>query len=172
MTLPMSPSPASLSETWSRAIRDLEWRFAIATSDERTGPYPALVRNLPALIDLTRQIAATEYCRSYRAGTSLRETLIISTAALHRLEPTEPYITVSIERTERGTFGFCILYYEGGEANEDVQALVKTYGTDDHHIIKTNLQRDLADYYYPCEYAVAWKTLQPLMVRLWSETHP
>jgi|GEM_PF-3407662 len=172
MTLSLSLDPTPLPETWARAIHELEWRFAIANSDERAGPYFELVRNLPALIDLTRQIAATKYGQSYRAGTSLRETLMISTAARHHLEPKEPYITVSIERTERGTFGFCVLYYEGGEANEDVQALVKTYGTDDHHVINTNLRRDLANYYYPCEYADAWETLQPLMVRLWDETHP
>ena len=97
---------------------------------------------------------------------------MISTAAQHCLEPKEPYITVGIERTERGTFGFGILYYEGGEANEDVQALVKTYRTNDHHVINANLRRDLANYYYPCECADAWEILQPLMVRLWNETHP
>ena len=170
MTTPMSPPPP-LSETWTRAIRELEWRLAIADTDERTGPYFESVRNLRSLVDLTQQIAATPFGQSYRAGTSLRETLLISTAARHHLEPEDPYIAVSVERTERGTFGFCILYYGGGEGSEDLQALVKTYGTDDHRVIMANLRRDLSGFHHPCEYADAWETLQPLMVRLWDETH-
>ncbi len=55
MTTPMS-QPTPLSETWTRAIRELEWRLAIAD---------------------------TPFGQSYRAGTSLRETLLISTAARH-----------------------------------------------------------------------------------------
>lgn len=167
MTEPTPP----LSETWMRAIRELEWRLTIADTDERTGPYSASVRNLRHLVDLTRQIAATPYGQSYRAGTSLRETLLISTAARHHLEPEDPYIAVSVERTERGTFGFCILYYGGRESSEDLQALVKTYGTDEHRVIMANLRRDLPNFYYPCEYADGWRTLQPLMARLWDEAH-
>jgi len=82
MTTPMS-QPTPLSETWTRAIRELEWRLAIADTDERTGPYFESVRNLRSLVDLTQQIAATPFGQSYRAGTSLRETLLISTAARH-----------------------------------------------------------------------------------------
>ena len=114
MTAPLPPDPMPLTETWARAARELELRLAIADRDERTGPYLELMRNLRPLVDLTQQIAATKYAQSYRAGTSLRETLMISTAAQHRLEPDEPYITVSIERTARGTFGLCILYYGAG----------------------------------------------------------
>lgn len=165
------PTLSPLSETWSRAIRELEWRPAIADTDGRTGPDFESVRNMAPLVELTRQIAATPYGQSYRAGTSLRETLLVSTAARHHLEPEDPYIAVSVERIERGTFGFCILYWEGGEASEDLQALVKTYGTEDHRVIMANLRRDLPNFYYPCEYADAWRTLQPLMARLWEETH-
>lgn len=172
MALPKPPDPETMPESWVRAIRELEWRLTLVESDERAGPYFDSVRNLRPLVDLTRQIAATKYGQSYRAGTSLRSALMISTATRHCLEPEEPYIIVSIEHTKRDTFGFCILYCEGGEANEEVQALVKTYGTKDHHVITTNLRRDLVNYYYPCEYADAWQTLQPLMVRLWNETHP
>ncbi len=170
MALP-NPFHETMSESWLRTARELEQTLTGANSDVRVGPYFDMMRNLRPLVDLTRQIGATKYAQSYRAGTSLRESLIISTTARYRLEPDEPFIIVSVERMAQGTFGFCILYYEGGEASEKMQALVKIYGTDDFHIFQTNLRRDLPNYYYPCAYADAWESLQPLMVRLWNETH-
>jgi hypothetical protein len=172
MVLPKSPFDMTRSETWLWTICELEQTLTRAKQKEQDGnAFSGLTRNLAPLIDLTRQIASTKYRQSYRAGTSLKETLLISTAAQHSLEPDDPHISVSIERTPHGTLGFCILYCEGGEANETMQALVKTYGTDDCQVIESNLRRDLPNFYYPCEYRDAWQTLQPLMVRLWNETH-
>ena len=160
MTLLKSPYETTLSESWAWAINELEQTLAHPQG-----------RDLRPLVDLARRVGSTMYGQSYRAGTSLRQRLVLSTAARHGLED-EADITVGIERMSHGGCGFCILYHGGADWSQAVGALVRTYGTDDHHIIEANLRRDLAGYHYPCEFAEGWETLQPLLVRLWDETHP
>ena len=160
MTLPKSPYATTIPESWMQAI-----------SEPEQTPARPHGRELRPLVDLANRIASTAYGQSYRAGTSLRQNLVISTAARHGLAD-EPHITVGIERTGQGGCRFCILYHGDGDWADAVGALVRTYGTDDYKVIEANLRRDLAEYYYPCGCAEGWETLQPLLVRLWDETHP
>ena len=160
MTLPKSPYETTIRESWVWTINELEQTLA--------RPHG---RELGPIVDLVRRIACTSYAQSYRAGTSLTFTLVISTAARHDLGD-EAHITVRIERMGHGGRGFCILYHGDGDWADRVGALVKTYGTDDYKVIEASLRRDLTGYYYPCEFAEGWETLQPLLVRLWDETHP
>ncbi len=130
MTKPKSLYESNNPESWQWITRFYE--------DMAARPH---WRRLLPLLQLVKQVAASEYAQSFRAGQSL-DGLMISTAARHGLGPSDAYVFV---KSQWNSTLFRVEYWPGDDRGECVEG-------------------------YTCAAEELWDTLTPPLRRLWHET--